>query len=299
MDETTLYRELIENLYDGVYFVGVDRKISFWNKSAERITGYAKEEVLKRRCSDNILRHVDRDGNELCLGLCPLAKTLKDGEVREVEVFLHHKAGYRVPVSVRVSPVRDLGGTIVGAVEIFSDNSKRQEILEEMENLKHEVYLDGLTGIGNRKYGELCFDRCLHDLARNGTPFGVLFMDIDEFKHVNDAYGHDMGDRVLAMTVKTIVALLRKMDVLCRWGGEEFILILPNADQKSLEAIAERTRVFVERNWVSNGEEDVRVTISIGATLALAADDMDSLLKRADSLLYQAKRDGRNLVRLG
>jgi diguanylate cyclase (GGDEF)-like protein/PAS domain S-box-containing protein len=299
MDETTLYRELVENLYDGVYFVDADRKISFWNKSAERITGYGKEEVLKRRCSDNILRHVDQDGNELCIGLCPLAKTLKDGEIRELEVFLHHKAGYRVPVSVRVSPVRDMGGRIVGAVEIFSDNSKRQEILEEMENLKHDVYVDGLTGIGNRKYGELSLGRCFHDLKQNGTAFGLLFIDIDEFKLVNDTYGHDMGDRVLAMTVKTILALLRKMDVLCRWGGEEFILILPNVDLKNLEAIAERTRVFVEKNWVSGPDADVKVTISIGATLASAGDDVDSLVKRADSLLYKAKRDGRNLVRLG
>lgn len=119
------YKTILDNLFDGVYFVDSERRITYWNKGAERISGFFEAEVLNLACYDNILNHVDETGKRLCLDGCPLAEVLKDGIPRQAEVFLRHKAGHRVPVAVRITPVYE-GNTIVGAVEIFSDTCVNQ-----------------------------------------------------------------------------------------------------------------------------------------------------------------------------
>ena len=101
------YKTIINNIYDGLYLVDRTRKITFWNSAAERITGFSSAEVVGRRCLDNILVHVDGQGCELCKNACPLAATMKDGVAREADIFLQHKSGYRVPITVRVTPLKD------------------------------------------------------------------------------------------------------------------------------------------------------------------------------------------------
>src|SRR5512138_459514 len=97
------FKVLLDNLYDGVYFVDRDRRITFWNKGAERLTGFSKQEADGRSCHDNFLTHIDENGRHLCLSGCPLAETIQDGRQRECDLFLHHKDGHRLPVSIRVS----------------------------------------------------------------------------------------------------------------------------------------------------------------------------------------------------
>ena len=101
------YQGLLDQISDGVYFVTLDRRITYWNGGAERITGYAADEVLGRSCSEGILRHVDDAGRQLCLDGCPLAAVMKDGKPREAHVYLHHKDGHRVPVTVRGQALRN------------------------------------------------------------------------------------------------------------------------------------------------------------------------------------------------
>jgi len=115
------YLEILNNLYEGVYIVDKDRRITFWNKSAEDITGFSADEMQGRSCFNNLLNHVDAEGNSLCLGGCPLHKTILDGMDREAVVYLHHKNGHRVPVVVRTVPLV-IEGEIAGAIEIFSNN---------------------------------------------------------------------------------------------------------------------------------------------------------------------------------
>ena len=147
------HEKLLDSLFDGVYFVDNQKKIIFWNNSAENITGYTKKEVMGSSCSDNILRHIDDKGTELCIHGCPLGRTLKDGEVRDTEVYLHHKEGHRVPVHIRIAPVKNDDNEIIGASELFSNSSHQADILKELESLKNEVLVDALTQVGNRKFG--------------------------------------------------------------------------------------------------------------------------------------------------
>ena len=291
------YETLLDNLYDGVYFVDRERQITFWNKAAERITGFTKAEVLGKRCADNLLRHVDDRGTPLCKGACPLAYTLRDGQLRSASVFLHHKQGHRLPVAIGVAPITDTRQNIIGAVEIFRDNSAAVAALEHLKELEDLVYLDGLTRIANRAYLETFVIAKFNELRRLGWSFGVIFLDVDRFKQVNDTFGHQAGDLVLKMVAQTLVKNCRSFDLIGRWGGEEFICViskLKDADQ--IKVIADRLRALVESAWVSLADCSLHVTISLGATLARIQDTPETLIHRADDLMYRSKAAGRNCL---
>jgi diguanylate cyclase (GGDEF)-like protein/PAS domain S-box-containing protein len=293
------YDKILDNLYDGLYLVDRDRVIRYWNKAAESISGYKAEEVVGRSCSDNILTHVDGDGNSLCRGTCPLAMTIADGEARQAEVFLHHKDGHRVPVSIRISTLTDGEGKVIGGVELFSDISSFKSIEMRNKELEEMALLDNLTRLANRNYVQKEFFMRFEEQKRFGIPFGILFMDIDHFKRFNDTYGHDVGDRVLKLVADTLVNNSRPFDVFGRWGGEEFIGIILHVTLQQLEHLGNRLRVLVESSYIPLDNDRLQVSISIGATLVRDTDSMDTLLKRADTLLYKSKREGRNRLTIG
>jgi diguanylate cyclase (GGDEF)-like protein/PAS domain S-box-containing protein len=288
------YADLIENMYDGMYFVDTDRKITYWNKAASRITGFNADEVQGKSCSDNILIHIDGKGENLCEGMCPLAETIKDGISREAEVYLHHRDGHRVPVLVRVSPLRDPDGRIIGGAELFTDLSQRDSMGLKIEELEKLAFLDKLTQLPNRHYIEFELEGRLAEMGRYGLSFGLLIMDIDHFKGFNDTYGHDVGDTVLKTVANTLMTNARPYDLFGRWGGEEFIGIIRDVDLPALSGIGERVRILVEKSHVQTAESILSVTISLGGTMAIAGDSIESLIKRADNLLYESKQKGRN-----
>jgi diguanylate cyclase (GGDEF)-like protein/PAS domain S-box-containing protein len=293
------YSRIVDNLYEGLYIVDKERKIQYWNKAAERISGYTAAEVVGSSCSDNILTHVDGDGNYLCLGMCPLAMTIADGETREAEVFLHHKDGHRVPVAVRTSILTDENGNETCGVELFTDRSSLVSIKLRNKELEEMAMLDNLTKIANRNYIEKELFIRFEENRRFGVPFGFLFMDIDHFKIFNDTYGHDVGDRVLKFVADTLVGNARPFDVIGRWGGEEFIGIIRNVSRQQLEMIGNRLRMLVESSYIKTESGKLQVCISIGATLVCEDDSTDTLIKRADALLYESKSAGRNRLTMG
>lgn len=296
---TEAYQKIVENMHDGLYFTDRRRVITYWNKAAERISGFSAEEVMGRSCADNILTHIDKDGNHLCRGLCPLAKTMQDGTPREAEVYLHHKDGHRVPVMVRVTPLYDDDGEIVGGIELFTDISSQEANHLRMKELERLALLDRLTQLANRVYLESELESRMNDFKSMNVPFGFLFMDIDHFKKFNDTYGHDVGDEVLKFIARTFVTNARPFDVFGRWGGEEFVGVIRNVRPDELQEIAERLCHTVANSYLMHEEQKLSVTISIGASLVKAGDSIDSLVKRADTLLYESKANGRNRVTLG
>lgn len=293
------YFDILNNLFDGLYFVDCERRITFWNRTAASLTGYEAQEVVGRRCADNILVHVDAEGRNLCEGLCPVARTLQDGESREAEVFLHHRQGHRLPVTVRVAPIRDADGRITGAVEVFSDNSRRLAEGQELEHLKELALVDPATEIRNRHFLEVSLASILKEVDRYNWPMGLLFVDIDRFKRINDSYGHESGDRVLKAVAQTLVRSVRAFDIVGRWGGEEFVLIVRNITEKNLAVLAEKIRVLVAKSFLTLASAEVGVTVSIGATALLPGDTVDSVIARADRLMYKSKAAGRNRVAVG
>ena len=293
------YAKIVENLYDGLYFVDRNRTITYWNKAAERISGFSSDEVIGKSCADNILNHVDDEGNNLCTGMCPLAATISDGKFREAEVYLHHKMGHRVPISVRVSTITNNDDQIIGGIELFTDISNRAVTELRVKELEKLALLDNLTHLANRHYLEKEIQSRFEENRRFKVPFGILFMDVDYFKQLNDIYGHDVGDAVLKNISNTFTANARPFDLYGRWGGEEFIGIIRNINIKDLERLGNRVRNLVENSYLIHNDKTLKVTISVGATLAGENDTMETLMQRADMLMYQSKAAGRNCLTLG
>ncbi len=289
-------RRILDHMYDGLYLVDRDRKIRFWNRAAERITGYTSDEVIGTRCADEILIHVADDGCRLCDGLCPLAATMADGRSRDAEVYFHHKDGHRVPTSIRVTSLTDESGAIVGGIELFSDISAREALRLRIDELEKLALVDALTGLLNRRWLESQLDQRLRELREIRVPFGVLFLDIDHFKAINDTHGHEVGDRALATVAETLLSSARVFDAIGRWGGEEFVGLFPNVDLEGLTVLADRLRALVAATVVPNEGGSVTLTASVGGTLAVPGDSRTTLVERADRAMYRSKQEGRNRI---
>ncbi len=299
-DEKDFYKDIIDNLYDGVYFVDRDRVITYWNKGAERITGYSAMQAVGRRCRDNLLNHVTATGVQLCVNHCPLAAVMEDGREREVEVFLHHADGHRLPVLVRAAALRDETGRIVGAIETFSNNTVVMNTRRELREMHQVAMTDPLTGIGNRRHLEGRLQAAIAEFQGSGSQAGLLSIDVDHFKQFNDTYGHNTGDHVLRMVAQTMRFAVRSTDTTGRWGGEEFIAILHDMQaQRDLQAAAEKVRALVEQSRLDVDGQGLSVTVSIGGTLLRPDDTPESLVGRADELMYRSKEAGRNRVTIG
>jgi len=285
---------VLDAVFDGVYFVDTQRRIQEWNAGAVALTGFSRDEVCHRGCADNILVHVDECGKQLCRDGCPLQQTLIDGETRQTKVFLRHKQGYRVPVHIRTVPVRDSNNNIIGAIETFREVVDADQWKARISELEHAAYLDPLTAIPNRRFLETQLERLVREFHNTGETFAILLIDLDGLKPVNDTFGHDVGDRVLCNVSKTLMNCLRGRDILGRWGGDEFVMLLANTAQQQCGALAERARVLVAQTATPLGADYVKLTISIGGTVSAPQDTPDRILKRADQQLYISKQRGRN-----
>ncbi len=295
-DNIDIYKRLLDNLNEGVYLLDGDRRITYWNDGAEKLTGYARSEVLGKRCSDSLLLHLNETGKNICDTDCPVLKTISDGISRELEIFLHHREGHRVPLQVRVVPIWGSNHNIIGAAEILTDNLPNTTLKRRIEYLQKQSLLDPLTQVLNRRGIEMNLTSRLEEMKRYGLSFGLLFIDVDRFKDINDNFGHVTGDEVLKMVSKTLSNSIRSFDVLGRWGGEEFVVIIANVDNDTLSSIAERCRFLVEHSGLPHKLGSARVTVSIGATISQADDDIRRVIKRADQLMYRSKEFGRNCV---
>jgi diguanylate cyclase (GGDEF)-like protein/PAS domain S-box-containing protein len=289
------YETVLESLYDGLYITDRDRRIRYWNRAAEQITGYAAGEVIGSRCSDNILLHVDAAGNSLCTGTCPLAAALDSGVASEMELYLRHKFGHKVPVLVRVAPLRNARNEIVGGVELFADNSPREALRLQLESLSRMALVDPLTQIPNRRHFETQVHALFAHMQRDAMPFGMLFIDVDRFKKFNDTCGHEVGDLALRAVARTLSLAVRPFDTVARWGGEEFAALFPNAGVESLRHTGSRLCALVRHSRVEAAGA-MALTVSIGGAVARPGDSLESLVRRADSMMYRSKEEGRDRV---
>jgi diguanylate cyclase (GGDEF)-like protein len=167
---------------------------------------------------------------------------------------------------------------------------RRQEELERISDS------DGLTGIYNRRHMERRIGEELERRRRTGSALSLAMIDIDLFKRVNDEFGHDCGDFVLREIVKDVAAAVRAHDILARWGGEEFIILLPATGGEQAARLAERIRQRIEERRYRYGGESLSLTVTIGLAVARPDDVPGELVKRADLALYGGKRGGRNRV---
>lgn len=290
-----LYLDILNNLRDGIYFVDTQRKILFWNKGAEEITGHSAADIMGAHCPQSMLNHVDEDGRPLCMVGCPLFATLSDGESRKAHVLVRHKDGYRIPVYVNVFPIRR-ENEIIGAVEIFTQTSPTVYDNDIVERLTDIAMHDALTRLPNRRYLESFLKYRMEKYQRFGQLFAVLFADIDDFSSFNNSYGHDTGDAVLKNISESIRRSVRRNDLVGRWGGEEFLGVYPIAKPEDAAVIGEKFRRLVQNTEVVSAGQSLKLSVSVGVTSVRNGDTIESIIERADSLMYRSKHAGKNRV---
>jgi diguanylate cyclase (GGDEF)-like protein/PAS domain S-box-containing protein len=291
------FRHILDAISDGVYVIAADRTIAYWSAGAERITGYAANEVVGRRCDAEILMHTDLQGTRLCLTGCPLQGCMDTGRERAIsEVFLKRKDGERLAVYVKTA-VFEADGQRYG-VEIFGEleSVAGKELVTRMQELSDSAISDPLTGLFNRRYLDAALAQRFAMFRRLGSRYGVIQIDIDEVKTVNDRLGHAVGDGAIRFVADILSGNVREMDVASRYGGDEFVVICSLATQDDLALYGRRLVRLIHDSRFAPAEEDgLRVTVSAGGALVEAEDaDERAALQRADDAMYAAKNGGRD-----
>jgi diguanylate cyclase (GGDEF)-like protein/PAS domain S-box-containing protein len=293
------YTELLfDNIRDGIFFINPECQIFFWNKGAEQLTGYERSEVMGKKCSNHILNPVDEAGMPICDNNCPAKLALSAGTVHTMDAYLHHKEGYRFPVSIRAFPLLSKKGKIIAAVETFFDISPKFSMPQRKMELQKMQLLDKRTEVGNKRFLEIHIQSRLDELKKYRFSFGLLCIDVDHLAELNEAYGKSAGDQALRVVSQTILNNIRFFDVMGRWDSDEFLVLVLNVDESKLDFVSNKLRLLVESSKIMMGEKLAHVTISIGATLAHRVDSLEILVNRAESLMKHSKWLGRNKVSL-
>jgi len=183
--------------------------------------------------------------------------------------------------------------------KLESSSYQMKELKRELEVIREEAFTDALTGVPNRKKFDCEVTRLVAEARENDSPISIAFIDIDHFKSFNDAYGHQVGDQVLRLVANSFIDGLKGQDFVCRYGGEEFVIILPMTDTFGASKIINILRETVKKKDIRNrktGDSLTKVTFSAGVATLMPEEDIQAWIERADDSLYQAKRKGRDCV---
>lgn len=277
---------------EGIFGVDRSHAATFINPAAQKMLGYAQEEVIGNNLHA-LIHGLRADGSAYEKQDCPIAMTLIDAQPRALEENLRRRDGTSFPVQMTISPICE-GGACTGAVVVFHDIS---ELKEKEAALTRLARTDTLTGLANRRYFIEQLAAEIHRWSRIGHASALLMVDLDWFKRINDTWGHAAGDEVLRHFADVLRRSLRRVDLPGRVGGEEFAILLPGSSAEDALAAAERLRRNIESEPASTTFGPIALTVSIGVTLFIDGDDSpDQPMLRADRALYRAKAAGRNRV---
>jgi len=290
-DRAFLQERLLQNLGEGVFGVDASGRFTFINPAALELLGYDDEAQVLGENSHRLTHHTDAEGRPYPEAECPIFQVMQHGVPLEAwQDRFYRRNGSSFPVEVYATPLLREQGSVYGGVVIFRDISTRKDLEERLRYLAHH---DPLTGLYNRSAFEARLDEEHHRAERYDTAFSLVMFDLDHFKTVNDRFGHEVGDQVLRDIARLSGEELRASDTVGRWGGEEFMVLLPETEAEQARALAERLRIRVAEHPF---EGPGRVTLSLSVAAYVPGEARGDLLKRLDDALYRAKETGRNRV---
>ena len=292
--ELRQYKAIVDSTDDAIISMTMDGIIRSWNQGAEKIYGYRAEEVIGQ--SMDLLIPEDRANEESEL----IARIAQGERVDHFETVRRCKNGALINISATISPIMDEKGVVIGASKIARDITRSKEAELEIHRL---AYYDPLTQLANRR---LFIDRLEHALSaaqRSQQFFAILFIDLDNFKTLNDTRGHDVGDLLLKQVAQRLESCIRTSDTVSRFGGDEFVVMLENLGARGDEAADRVERLGEKILRALNAPYQLagykhHCSPSIGVTLSNGqATTSEMLLKQADLAMYQSKAAGRNTLR--
>jgi diguanylate cyclase (GGDEF)-like protein/PAS domain S-box-containing protein len=273
---------------DGMCVIDREFHVLKINETFSKLFGIKKKQAENKKCFELI------PGTECHTPNCPLTR-ITNGESRlGYDVEKKTSDGSIISCIMSASAFRDPSGEFYGMVLNFKDITYRKQIEEKLREL---ATTDGLTKIYNRRHFLELSSREFERVKRYGTVLSMLMVDVDNFKLVNDTYGHDIGDEALIVLAEIGKKILRKVDVFGRIGGEEFAALLPDTDLNGAVIVAERLRLAIEDSCLQTDKGTINFSISVGVAQATEClNNMGELLKATDGALYRAKENGRNRV---
>ena len=283
---------LLNSLGEGVFGINAEGQFTFVNPAGLQLLGYDREEELLGRNSHHLTHHTDAEGQPYPEEAGPIYQVMQTGvPLKAWRDKFWRSDGSSFPVETYATPLWRGLGTVFGGVVVFRDISEQKRLERELE---HQATHDRLTGLHNRSFFDQILDKQIRQTTRYGYHLSLILLDIDHFKVINDAHGHLVGDEILKGLATRLASRLREADTSARWGGEEFVALLPNTQGTAARELAEDLREQVAQEAFP----DVgRVTISLGVAALQPGDSAKDLTKRTDDALYAAKAAGRNQVR--
>jgi diguanylate cyclase (GGDEF)-like protein/PAS domain S-box-containing protein len=286
---TEFLRAIVESSDDAIVGNALDGTVLSWNLAAERLYGYTAHEMLGQDIA--VLIPPNRQDELPSL----FARLLEGEQIEHYETVRRRKGGDLVDVSMTISPIRDELGRVVGVSAISHDITERKRAERSIE---HRAFHDPLTDLPNRVLLDDRIQGALARAQRRGASVAILFLDIDNFKRINDDHGHTTGDQVLTMLGPRLQTVLRPDDTLARFGGDEFVIVCADIHgSDKAEAIADRIDRALSAPFEVGGKA-ISISASIGVTLGTGGDQPDELLVQADAAMYSAKRRDRPRIKV-
>lgn len=303
LNEYFRYKYIIENIKDIIWELGMDFTYTFVSPNAKDMTGYEAEELVGRKMLDFL---VEESRNYVIDQSRQQVKKRVHGDSEEIvlyDVQFICKNGSIKWFEISAKPKFEVG-KFVGYIGTTRDITEKKEYESQLKKYIHELKLtnakleqmatvDVLTGAFNRRKFDDDLNSIIGNMEKKDIPFSLIFLDIDHFKMINDRHGHKMGDFVLQSVSRLIRENVRATDRLFRWGGEEFILILPDANLESAKCVAEKIRNIIQDYDFKIGD---KITVSLGVGEYKLNENIDQIIVRVDSALLKAKSKGRNRV---
>jgi diguanylate cyclase (GGDEF)-like protein/PAS domain S-box-containing protein len=293
-EEKERSRVTLDSIGDAVLATDLAYKVTYLNPMAEEMTGWSREQALGRPLAEvfNIIDGTSRD-----VGANPARRAIEQDRTvgLAMDCVLIRRDGAETVIEDSAAPIHNREGRVTGAVIVFHDGSQARDVTERMAHLaQHDV----LTGLPNRVLLRERFSRAITLARRNRNQVGLLFLDLDRFKRVNDSLGHAIGDRLLQQTAERLVGCVRASDTVCRYGGDEFVVLLTEIKRAQDAAFAaEKLHAAFVAPLAIDGHR-LHLGLSIGISIYPDHNDnVDDLLHHADTAMLHAKASGNNRCR--
>jgi diguanylate cyclase (GGDEF)-like protein/PAS domain S-box-containing protein len=292
--ENEVANATLDSIGEAVLRTDIRSNVTYLNRVAEKMTGWFRDEALGRPVAD-VLRLVDSVSGA---AVDNAVATVIHGDrtatamISVISCKLARRDGVELGIESRVTVVDDQAGNLIGAVVVIRDvGDARAASLETSRASQHDV----LTNLPNRTLFDDRLKQAISLAGRQGKQLAVLFVDLDQFKRINDSLGHSMGDKLLRSVAGRLIACVRRTDTVCRMGGDEFVILLSQVEHAEDAAITARKilRAVAAPHIIDNKSLDMNVSIG-GSTYPDAGQDAESLLSQADAAMYEAKQHGRN-----
>jgi len=288
LHDPEICRSILESLPAGLCVVDMQKKIVFWSDGAERITGHLRHEVVGHSCVSETLLHCDQPGCEFCGEDCPVDRAMKTSHSIDATGFLHHKAGYEIPVRIRAVPVHNQHGSIIGAVETFEELQSAASSNHPGESPKLPGCIDEVTNVASPTLMRSRLREALATFFESQVPFGVLCLRLEGLPHFRASLGPEAASSLLRVVARSLEGALWTTDVIGRWCDDQFLIILNGCREEMLPTVCARVRGLLAGDGIEWWGERHSLPFSIGQATVQPGDSLESLIARAQKSLETA-----------